>query len=372
MRISRFCSATLAAFGWTVIAVIVGASFSQAAQAPNPAAQPQASPSETGAGSNDHRISIDVIVADKQGHPVRGLKAGDFTLLDNKAPQKLVAFRATDAETLRDAPVHVVIVVDMINANFDTVAREREELSQFLKQDGGELAHPTSIAIFADSGAKLQQGFTRDGNALNASFGKQQSALRTIGRNTGFYGAADRLQMSLDQLRELAASEATLPGRKLILVIGPGWPLLPGAGNEADVKQRTWVFNNIVQFANGLREAHIALYCLDPYDLGRTDPFYYQAFRKGVSAAKNAEYPSLALQVLAEHSGGQVIINGRDIVAELNTAVLDAGASYELTFEGAPGDHPNEYHALQVHIDWPNVIIRTTAGYYAHAQPSGQ
>jgi hypothetical protein len=137
------------------------------------------------------RISINVVVADKLGHPVEGLQAGDFTLLDNKQPQKLLGFRAIDHETLRTDPVHVVIVVDMINTGFDTVAREREELERFLKEDGGELANPTSIAIFADSGLKVAKGSSQDGNALLEAFNKSQSELRIIGRGAGFYGAAD-------------------------------------------------------------------------------------------------------------------------------------------------------------------------------------
>jgi len=342
-----------------------------ASQNPVPAAQTQSSPNAGPTSAlgtlpiqtaTSGHISINVVVSDKLGHPVAGLEEGDFTLLDNKQPQKLVGFRALENKA---SPVHVIIMVDMINTGFDAVARERQELEQFLKEDGGELANPTSIGVFADSGLKVGTGSTRDGNALLAAFNKTQSELRIIGRGTGFYGAADMLEMSLSQLGQLAAYEATQPGRKLILVISPGWPLLPRAGDEADMKQRTWVFNSIVQFTNGLREANIALYCLDPFDLGRTNPFYYQGYLKGIPAAKNAEYADLALQVLAEHSGGEVIINGRDITGALNTAVRDASASYELTFEAAPGDRPNEYHALQVQVAKPNVKVRTTSGYYA-------
>lgn len=340
-------------------------------QAPPPTVRPpQAVTAENAAAppADSKRISINVVVSDKLGHPIRGLKADDFTLLDNKVPQKLLSFRALDVEAPHSDPVSILVVLDTINADFSTVARERQELSRFLKQDGGELANPTSVAIFADGGAKMQQGFTRDGNALDAVFSQEQVGLRTVPRSAGFYGAAERLEMSLGQLSQLAAYESTLPGRKLILVIGPGWPLFAVAGEQSDLKQRTWVFNSIVQLTNGLREGHIALYCLDPFDLGRTDPFYYQGFLKGVAAPKDAQYPNLGLQVLAEHSGGSVIINGRDILGELNTAVRDAGASYELTFEAAPGDHADEYHALQVKVDQPNVTVHTASGYYAHQQ----
>ncbi|HUN85330.1 MAG TPA: VWA domain-containing protein [Terracidiphilus sp.] len=319
---------------------------------------------------SDHHISISVVVDDKMGHPIPGLKADDFTLLDNKQPQKLTGFRGINLESSKADPVQVIIAIDMINTGFGEVAWERQELAAFLKEDGGKLANPTSIAVFSDRGLKVGQDPSQDGNALIAGFDSTESALRIVNRSGGFYGLADMLEMSLDQLSQLAEYEAAQPGRKLMLVISPGWPLLPLAGVQEDSKQRNWVFRSVVQFSNGLREGNITLYCLDPFILGRTNPYYYQGYLKPVSVAGNAEYPDLALQVLAEHSGGQVLVMSHDITGELNTAVRDASASYELTFDPAQGDRTNEFHALQVKVDKPGVKVRTTAGYYAHVDLS--
>lgn len=352
------------------VAVVLGASLyadptlaAQGDQSP----QVQKRPGQAGEPASSNRMTIDVTVMDKLGHHVDGLQASDFTLLDNKAPQKILDFRTLGDRAAAD-PVHVVIVVDMINIGFGEVAWERQQLDDFLKQDGGKLEYPTSIAVFADRGAKLQRAATQDGNALMAAVDKSQTELRTVTRDSGFYGAAERLEMSLTQLSQLSAFEATEPGRKLFLVISGGWPLLSFAGDQADLKQRAWVFNSIVQLTNGFRESRITLYCLDPLELGRTSPFYYQSYLKGIASVKQAEYPNLALQVLAEHSGGQVLVNGKDITGDLNLAVRDESAGYELTFEPAPGDRANEYHALQVQVGKPNVKVRTVSGYYARPQ----
>ncbi len=311
-------------------------------------------------------ITVNVVVSNNLKHTVRGLQASDFTVLDNRRPVKLTGFRMLDPKGTPGDPLRVVIVLDAINVPPIVVAREREELNEFLKQDSGQLENPTSIALLTEDGIKAQQGATRDGKALLEALNKVHPGLRTEGRSAGFWGAADRFNMSLEQLRKLAAYEATVPGRKMILVVGPGWPLLPWSGEQSGLKARQWAFANVVQFTNGLREANITLYCLDPYELGRTDPFYYQEYLKPVKEMKNAEYANLSLQVLAEHSGGQVLINGHDVQGELNEALRDAGASYELTFEAAPGDRTNEYHALQVTVGKPGMTVRTVAGYYAH------
>jgi VWFA-related protein len=315
-----------------------------------------------------HRISIDVEVTDKLGHNIGGLKPEDFTLLDNKQRTKILDFREIDARNSTDDPVHVIIVIDMINTGFEAVAREREQLGEFLKQDGGRLAHPTTLAMLTEKGIKMQQASSLDGSVLQASLDGANSELRMVGRSAGFWGADDRLNWSLSQLTQLTTYEANQPGRKVAFFISPGWPMFARAGVDATDKERKWTFNAIMGLTNGLREADMTLYSLDPFQLGRTDPFYYQNFLKPATNQNKAEFADLGLQVLAAHSGGLVEVTGMDILGELNTATRDANACYRLTFEAPPADRRDEYHELRLQVDKPGAQVRTTAGYYANVQ----
>jgi hypothetical protein len=222
--------------------------------------------------------------------------------------------------------------------------------------------------MLGERGIKMRQDSSLDGNVLLASLDGANSELRMVGRSAGFWGAADRLNWSLNQLTQLTAYEANQPGRKVAFFISPGWPMLAWAGVEASEKQRKWAFNAIMGFTNSLREADMTLYSLDPFQLGRTDPFYYQTFLKPVTNQNKAEYGDLGLQVLAAHSGGLVEVTGMDILGELNTAMRDASACYRLTFEAPPADRRNEYHELRLQVDKPGAQVRTTAGYYANVQ----
>jgi hypothetical protein len=237
-----------------------------------------------------------------------------------------------------------------------------------MKQNGGHLAHTTTLAIHTEKGLRMQQASSRDGNMLLASLDGANSELRSIGRSAGFWGATDRLQWSLDQLTQLAAFEATKPGRKLAFFLSPGWPLLPLAGLESTDRQRKWTFAAVMGLTNSLRESHLTLYSIDPHHLGSTDPFYYQSFLKPVSTVNQAEYPHLGLQVLAAHSGGLVEVTGMDILGEINAVIRDADAWYSITFEAPVPDRRNEYHGLQLQVDKPGVVARTTTGYYANVQ----
>jgi VWFA-related protein len=336
-------------------------------------AQPASAAAPVGPPKPD-LITLDVYVADGLGHPVHGLDQSNFTLLDNGRPVQPASFRAVDPTADPNA-IHILLVVDMLNNTTSSVARQREQIGEYLNQDGGRLSHSTSLAVMTETGVKMMNGASLDGHALLDAFEKVDSQLRSVGRSAGFYGAAEHLQESLDNLGQITDYEAKLPGRKLVFLIGPGWPMLVNAGLQESDKQRAWVFNTLVQLSNRMREAHVVLYSLDPFGLGATgghsDPFLYQGYRKPVTKVDQAEYPYLAQQVLAEHSGGRALISSNDTLGDINSALRDAGAYYEITFAPPAPDKQNEYHKLEVRVDKPNTQVRTTAGYYARPAAIG-
>ena len=355
---------------WTWICLFCFSCFSALAQ--ESARTGQSEPLAPVPATANHHMTLDVMVADKAGHAVPGLQQQDFTLLDNKTPQKISSFSAVE-RTAATAypPIEVILLVDEVNASVTDVARQRQAIEKLLKQNGGELIRPVSIAFFSDTGTMIGNSPSQDGKALIADLNKTSSSLRIIGRAQGVYGAADRLQLSLRTLGQLAEYEATRPGRKLVVWISPGWPLLSGPNIELSEKDRQGLFNDIVSLSDSLRNARITLYSVDPLGAGDAAGFrtsYYKEFLKGVTAASHAQAGNLALQVLAYQSGGKVLNSDNDMTGEIATCISDANAFYVLTFDGEPGDGPNEYHALEVKIGKPGLTARTRSGYYAQPE----
>jgi VWFA-related protein len=320
----------------------------------------------------DRHMTLDVVVTDKSGKPVPGIAQKDFTLLDNKQPQKIVSFQAVEgAAAAADQPVEVIILVDTVNTEFTNVAIARKEIEKFLGRSGGALAQPVSLIFFSD-GAATGTISSRDGNAVIADLNQKQLGLRTIGRAQGSFGGFERMQMSLITLRKLADFEAGMPGRKLVVWISPGWPFLTSGMDQVleSQKQKQWFFDSIVALSDALRRARITLYSIDP--LGTADALSlrtdYKQFLKGVKKAAQADLGDLALQVLASQSGGQVLNSSNDLAGEIATCAAEANSYYVLTFEGLPGDGPNEYHALEIKLAKPGLTARTRSGYYAQPE----
>jgi VWFA-related protein len=323
-------------------------------------------------GIADRNIVLDVVVTDKSGKPVRGLQQRDFTLLDNKLPRTLASFHAVEAGTAAaEPPVEVIFLVDGVNTSYANVVIESNEIGTFLRQNGRELSGPASIVVFSYSGTTMGGTSSRDGDALIAALGQGRIVQRTMGDSLQFYGPDERQQFSLHTLEHLAGYEATKPGRKLVVWISPGWPLLSDPEVGLTAREQLGLFNSIVAFSENLRRARITLYDIDPSglaDAGELRTSDYGQFVKGVKSAKQGQIGNLGLQVLASQSGGLVLNSSNDIAGEIATCVAEANGFYVLSFDGSGGDGPNEYHALEIRIGKPGLKARTRSGYYARPE----
>jgi VWFA-related protein len=308
------------------------------------------------------------VVTDRAGKAQSGLQQGDFTVVDNKLAQKIVSFQAVAGSMTPPPPVEIILVVDRVNSSFAGAANERQQTEKFLRQNGGQLQWQTSIAFVSDAGTTMQSA-TKDGNALIAALEQSDNALRTTSRRSqGFYGAGDQFELSLKALNGVTDYAAKTPGKKLLIWLSPGWPLLSGPRVELSSKNQQELFRTIVAISGALREAGITLYSIDP--LGLADAAgpgvtYYQEFLKGISKPSQIQAGDLALQVLAVQSGGKALNSSNDIVRQIESCVADTNAWYTLSFDSPPADGPDEYHKLEVKVDKAGLTARTSTGYYA-------
>jgi VWFA-related protein len=314
-------------------------------------------------------INLDVVVTPKSGPPVSGLQQQDFTILDNKVPQTITSFRAVRG---REAPIEVVLVVDDVNTGITNIAYERSEIDKFLRADGGQLANPMALAFLTDDGIKVQNDFSNDGNALSTALDQYGLGLHSIHRSGGIYSAIERFEISTKALLQLATREAGRPGRKIILWVSPGWPILsgPGVEEQMDAKQEQRIFSDVVQVSTLLRQGRITLYSIDP--LGSADfggrAFRWEAYQKGINKLSQADWGDLALQVIATQSGGLALTSSNDITGSVRQCLADTQAYYEISFAPPLDQKRDEYHHLEIHLADRKLTARTRQGYYA--QPS--
>jgi VWFA-related protein len=323
--------------------------------------------------ASDQNLTLDVVVTDKAGAPVRGLQQQDFTLLDNKQKQAITSLRAVDVAAGTPAPyIEIVIVIDAINADLMKAEMEREGIKKFLQMNGGKLTTPVSVVLVSDSPTQMRSKASTDGNELAAVVDQYTIGLRTVNRSQGVYGVAERFDMSMKAFESLAGFEAAKPGRKLMLWVSPGWPLLQTAAADVTTQDQDHIFHAIVALSTMLRQDHIILYNVETRGVAGTSPaqyYNYQQFLAGVKSPNQAYPPTLSLQVLAVQTGGRVFNRSNDlpgaIAEEISKGAADASPFYVLSFQGARADRQNEYHSLEVKVGKPGLVARTRTGYYA-------
>jgi VWFA-related protein len=318
-----------------------------------------------GAASSSRSIKLDVVVNAKSGDPVTNLGRQDFTILVNKSPRPITSFRVL---TPHEEPVKVIIFIDAVNTPYELVAAVRNATEKFLKSNGGALPHPTSIAVLTESGVQLQNDFSTDGMAISDDLEHRQIGLHLISKASQ-YSDSDRLKICLSALHQLAVFASSLPGRKIIVWISPGFPLVSGpAYGSLTPKAEEEIFGDVTYFSLALRQNNITLYDVNPIGTSESmfNANYYQTFVKGVAHPDDSQLADLSIQVLSAQTGGLNLESNNDIPSQIAKCLLDADSWYEITFDPPSADKPGEYHHIEVKLAQPGLVARTRTGYYSN------
>jgi VWFA-related protein len=359
MRIGGFVCCVLFCLTFAVAAQQSGTPAPTLSHRPPPAAGPL-----------EGKIKLDVVVTDEAGRPVAGLKQKDFTLLDNKKGRPILSFHAVDGTVgagRSESPVEVVLLIDVSNTSLKRVAFTRFQVENYLRQNGGHLSQPMSLMLFFDQGMNGRTGVSTDGNLLAEQLDQSQTALHAI-HPAGGWDELERFSLSLRALGSIAVAEGKRPGRKMLIWIGPGWPMLDDTAYYPSQTSRRSLFDAMVELSTELREARVTLYSIYPIDPAFDDALRanrYRSFVQGVRSPEQIQPANLALPVLAIQSGGRALDTAGDLSALINSCVQDAAAYYTLSFDPPTIKHADEYHQLKVVIDKAQMQVRTNASYYA-------
>jgi VWFA-related protein len=365
------------------------------------------------AQQNDRRITLDVQVQDAAGNAVHGLAEKDFTVLDNAEAARILSFRSSD-ET--DEVGDVVLMIDAIGCTFEQLARSREQILDYLRQHDGVLAHPTSIVwlvkllpkseiaagrkgatvrALENNDAYLQRlPMSRDGRALAAQLEKSRISVSGSLAAQGAQGEAARTNLSLRALNMVASGEMDIPGRKLVVWIGPSWPPAAPLG---DKRTRDNFFNYVVYTYSQLRQSRITLDAVNPggvvanemkqdgamvpeMDASMQQLLEYMQSGKPLTAAQASSFSplrrplrapaqitpaDLSLRSLATRTGGRVLDLSNNLAAQLADAATDVDSFYSITYQSSVAKKPDEYHSTEVLVDKPGLTLRTRTGYFA-------
>lgn len=375
-------------------------------------------------------VNVDVYVTDRDGNPVTGLTAEDFEVLEDGKPVEITNFYAVEegrpaapptapvpAEPVANVPqatasprelpteqqLRLIVCVD--NFNLRPLERNRilSDLRTFLISELG--SNDEALLVSYDRAMKVRHPFTRDHHQLadavldlsetsgfrSSRDNERSEALRKIDEAESASAALswarnfadaqyNELEATISALRELVDSLAGLPGRKAILHVSSGLPMVPGQELFEAVDIRFPDAGALMEMAryDASREYdslaaqassnRVSFYTLDAGGL-RPDVFGSAEYR-GMSApnargrigsALEANLQS-SLRHLADQTGGRAIVNRNEILPPLRQIGESLQTYYSLGYrEPSAGD--GRYHRIEVRVDRPDVQVRHRDGY---------
>jgi VWFA-related protein len=311
-------------------------------------------------------IHLDVSVTKTDGEPVSGLNRENFELLDDGRPQPVLSFHAVRGQSAGlEPPAQVIFFFDTLCRIYPScmskadALRAQAGIEVFVEQNNGHLNQPVSIFGISDDGLwTVPHHDSTDGNSLASDL---SSGKRIV---------LNRRPDALRALGFIAAAERRKRGRKVLLWIGPGCRegtgIFPASHNEGHK-----TFNAIYWFTMLLREARMSIDELAVDQDGPCAPGY-QLYLTGPRTVREADDRFLYKKILAIQSGGSVVNDSNDLVAEINRSVGRTRMFYTLSFDPPIAFQDHEYHSLAVRVAQPGLLARTNTSYYDEPYYSDQ
>jgi VWFA-related protein len=340
-------------------------------------------------------VLLDVVVTDGKGKPVTGLKASDFTLLEDGVPQLVSSFqehRPMSSEEIAKAQAAVklppnhftnydpapnesaatVFLLDALDTPVQAQMYLREQMIAYMKT----VPPGTKIAIFQlDTQMRMIQGFTSNPEVLRQVVNSKRDQPELSPLLGGPYAPGYvREKLRQDYLTQgmqgLARYLAPFPGRKNLIWFTGRLPVpVYGPGMNVPFPDVTSFIDDFAKTTDVLTLSRIAVYPIDSRGL-QTDPGFSAANSRGGAGSigrfeTRQFYQHGDLDDVAEATGGRAFYNTNGL-KEAIAEVVDTGSNY-YTFSYAPSNHTWDggYRKLQVKLAQQGLRLEYRRGYFA-------
>jgi VWFA-related protein len=363
-------------------------------------------------------VLLSVVVTDMAGKPVHGLKAQDFTVVEDSKPQQVRGFEERGPDTgVAGHPVAVnlppntytnfasssepgainILLFDRLNTEGQNIAKARQQMLLYLSK----LPANSRIALFTlDWELHLVHGFTDDSRELIEA--AQQLSASTHPMFSNAVGVSDAIAMvndagvaanpkmyaslvtflwaehdskaesrtlvTMQALNQLARSMAVYPGRKNLIWISGGLPFDPTSTDPQLRKTATLLAATQMAVypidVSGVKVMEAEASTRDSAAFGLTESFE-------TTSGQGQELHSLRETMinLATLTGGHAYYNRNDLQAAISDSVNAGSNYYTLAYRPENNNWNGKFRKITVKASPPNVKIQCRPGYYAVADP---
>jgi VWFA-related protein len=340
-------------------------------------------------------VVLDVVVVDRNGHPVTNVDRSKFHIFEDKVPEnirnfdppnghempagsttELVVNSSADLSKIGNAPVNV-LVFDEVNTPFLHLAYARQMMEKYLRAQPEVLPVPTLFVAAGATKMAVLHDYTQSRADLLESIKKHTSDLDFTtmlnALNGGLSGADNGMVQSLGALSQIAASVRGVPGRKNIIWVGTGYSKSGDLLNMSD-SDRDRVVASIQQVTDRMLAARVTLYTIDPEGVVAAQPINEENIDPTSVGTPGQTIGSpdqkLGFETFAYSTGGRVIKGRNDIDAQVAQVSAEGTEYYTLAYvPTSTNDATRTYRRIQVTVDDPSLRVITRTGYFGGEAP---
>jgi VWFA-related protein len=395
------------------------------AQQPSPAEQPATTLSTT-----TELVLVPVQVKGSDGKPLLNLKQQDFILKSDGKPQPISVFEESQAASPKPPspqppakpnqqiyssvpdggmpPQLLIIAIDLVNTPFLEQGRAKQQLLKYLSEDLP--TQPFALVAITKYGLRQIHSFSSDPAALAAALRRMETSttkdemqdvtLDTLGSGDqnqmqqafnesqiyGAYAVKMAAEATLTGLEQIAQAYAGVPGRKSVIWLTGGLPMLltnPISGGVMTID--TDLIDKFQDAFSALNTANIAIYSVNLNGL-RTGPSNYERNNYGnnrgmaIGSSQNingtyrgmgqplADDPTEGIKLLANKTGGKWCTAMTELKTCIDQAVQDSTSYYLLGFYVPQNDRKPGWHKVEVKLVSGRDSVRSRPNYYLAPQ----
>lgn len=319
-------------------------------------------------------VFLDVTVVDKKGHIVTsGLSQDDFSITEDKRPQRIFSFEAPESHAPKkhasdDTPdgssPTTIFVLDQLNTSLEDFAFLSDQMQKYLEAQPTHLAAPAEFMLLGNRTLELLQGYTRSRDDL-------LFALKHVPTAVPYKNIAafkdERFFQSIQALQQIALQNNGIAGRKNIIWIGRGGP------GTALALRNIYSVGKLVRFAhqttNMLVDARITLFLIFPGLKVQDLSFSPGSTNSDATTSLDPFGGDINFGGFVNETGGKLFYNENDVDELIGQSQRMGGQYYTLTYQptepGSPTDADGKFRRIKVTVRNPNLQVLIKAGYYA-------
>lgn len=297
-------------------------------------------------------ILLDVTVLDAERRPARGLKASDFTILEDGKPQPIVSFDEVDSpesdgslvEWMREVPPDVrtnygddrrlvVIVLDDANVSF----KHREHVKTIGRSIVDQLGPADQAAVIYTGNNAKSQEFTGNRKLLRAAV-ERFADTSVAGMQTTY---------SLSTIFRTMETLTAIPHRRKAMILVSNVAVDPTKPDDLLFQMRYAI--------RRAREANVTIYPVTPAGL--------EVDIDSPTPGGPRDLVAETARIFAQETGGFAVVNRNEFTPQIRQIFRETGSYYLVGFQSSHRD--GKMRRLEVTMTRPGLTARTRSGYEA-------